>query len=111
TLVERLVVGDELGDLGVGLLRLLEIFRYVDEIIVDLVLVLKSWAERAAHQEELAEIVPLSRLPHAVVEVCVAVDPEQHARVTCSEIGPHRAEILGAALEQLKLGIDVLLPE
>src|SRR5262249_37410380 len=76
-----------------------------------LVLVLKSWAERAAHQEELAEIVPLGRLPHDVVEICVAVAREQHIRLTGSELGQHRAEILGAGLEQLELAFDALLLE
>src|SRR5258706_8536349 len=77
-LVVRLVVGDELGDLRIGLLRLLEIFRDVDEVVVDLVLVLQARAERAAHQEEFAEEVALGRLAHDVGDRGVAVAGKQH---------------------------------
>src|SRR6188472_4423949 len=56
-LVECLVIGDEPGDLGIGLLGLLEIFRHIDEIVVDLILVLEAGAKGAANKEELSEII------------------------------------------------------
>src|SRR5499426_286047 len=50
-LVEILVGLHELGDLGILLLRFLEVLGYVDHVFLEAVLVLEAGTEGAAHEE------------------------------------------------------------
>src|SRR5689334_19956982 len=76
-LVEVAVRLDELLNLRILLLGLLEVLRHVDDVLVERVLVLQPWAERAAHEEELRQLAGLRRLAHDVVDVRVRIPGEE----------------------------------
>jgi hypothetical protein len=67
-LIEGLIAFDELPHRRLRLLRLLEIFRHVRDVILDLVFVLKRRPDGPAYDEELRAIASFERLSDDVIE-------------------------------------------